>query len=161
MKKVFISLLEGLPLKNQKSPLALTFDDEFFIIEEMGNKGFKPVVLTTFRIPLKKIQGTMLTTEKEFFEESKSVIGRGVAGGLLFGPAGLVLGGLSGVGKKQKAKTNYFYIIAYTASDGFVKNITFTLSALVLSDVRNFDGSLKILLDVSNVADLESSEVFL
>lgn len=141
--KIFVNLLDGLQLVNPKSSLILTFNNEYFIIEELGNKGFKPIMLNTFKIPIKKIKDTLITTEREFVEKSKSVLGRGVAGGLLFGPAGLVLGGLSGIGKKQKTITNYFYIISFDSVEGEVKNITFTVPVVTVSAARKFDKLMK------------------
>lgn len=50
-------------------------------------------------------------------EKDKSVIGRALGGGILLGPLGAVVGGMSGIGTKTKkqAKTtdNWFVIIAY------------------------------------------------
>lgn len=162
--KVIVQFLDGLTLKNSLAPIVLTFDDEYFIIEEMGGKIRKPSAVSTFKIPLENIQGTVLSTEKEIEERSKSVVGRGLAGGLLFGPAGMFLGGLSGVGKKQKTKTSYVYVIAYKASSGEIKNITFSVVLPSLNKVRNFDGSLKVLLSLSDDSDTEgsgSSEIIL
>ena len=40
----------------------------------------------------------------EMVEQNKSVIGRAVAGGLLFGGVGAVVGAVSGTGSKEKAE---------------------------------------------------------
>lgn len=141
--KLFGNAIDGLSLNNPQAVLILTFDKEFLMIEEMGNKGFKSIIVNKFKIPLSNIQATLTTTEKEFVEKSKSVIGRGIAGGFLFGPAGLVLGGLSGVGKKKKGNINHYYIISYMSSDNTVKNITFTLPGTTLKAINSFDTTLK------------------
>ena len=52
--------------------------------------------------------------EKVFVEKDKSVIGRAVVGGLLLGPVGAIVGGMSGVGTKkvaQKGIENFLTII--------------------------------------------------
>ena len=56
--------------------------------------------------------------ETEVVEKNRSVIGRAVAGGLLFGGVGAVVGGMSGVGKKEKKVTKLLFIISYTSKDG-------------------------------------------
>ncbi|MET3657825.1 hypothetical protein [Sporosarcina psychrophila] len=141
--KAVVSLLDGITLKNPKAQLDLSFDEEHFIVEEKGNKGFKTIVAASYKIPLKNLSATLLTTEKEFLEQSKSVVGRGVAGGLIFGPAGMILGGMSGIGKKQKVKKNYIYIISYVSAENEIKNITFTMPMLMNGVTRKFDNLLK------------------
>lgn len=45
--------------------------------------------------------------------ENKNVIGRAIVGDLLFGPLGGVIGGMSGIGGKQKLKGIHYLIINY------------------------------------------------
>ena len=57
--------------------------------------------------------------QSELVEKDRSVIGRAVAGGILFGGVGAVVGGMSGVGKKkEKTVTKLLLIISYTSKDG-------------------------------------------
>lgn len=57
--------------------------------------------------------------QSEIVEADRSVIGRAVAGGLLFGGVGAVVGGMSGVGKKkEKTVRTLLFIISYTSKDG-------------------------------------------
>ena len=49
-------------------------------------------------------------------EQDKSIIGRAVAGGLLFGSAGAVVGAMTANGKKKVTKL--MFIISYTSSQG-------------------------------------------
>lgn len=63
--------------------------------------------------------------ETEIVEKSKSVIGRAVAGGLLFGGVGAVVGGISGTGTKEKKERHFYFIISYTSSNGEDKFIQF------------------------------------
>lgn len=54
----------------------------------------------------------------EVQEKNKSTIGRAVAGGLLFGGAGAVVGAMTASGKKEKKVTKIMLIISYTSSQG-------------------------------------------
>jgi hypothetical protein len=166
--KAIVNLIDGLPLKDPKAQIELSFEDVSFVIVEKGFSRFKSIAASTFKIPLKNILDTILTTEDELLEKSKSVIGRGVAGGLLFGPAGLLLGGLSGIGKKRTSKKTYLYIVSYvSADDEQIKNITFAMPLLMLGVTRKFDNLLKKKLDsttpsefVRNYRDQNTQTVF-
>ncbi|WP_138751799.1 hypothetical protein [Paenibacillus sinopodophylli] len=143
MTKAIVSLIDGLPLKNPDAQLELTYDKEFLVIVEKEFVGFKTNAVNTFKIPLSNFLESTVTTEQELVEESKSVIGRGVVGGLLFGPAGLILGGMSGIGTKQAKKTNQVYLVSYLSSSGEIKNITFVMPSLMVSVTKKFDKDLK------------------
>lgn len=56
--------------------------------------------------------------QTEIQEKNKSTIGRAVAGGLLFGGAGAVVGAMTAQGKKEKKVTKLMFIISYTSSQG-------------------------------------------
>ena len=56
--------------------------------------------------------------QSEIVEKNKSSIGRAVAGGLLFGGAGAIVGAISGTGTKQKTVNKLMFIISYTSSAG-------------------------------------------
>lgn len=54
----------------------------------------------------------------ELIQKSKSVIGRALVGGVIFGGTGAVIGAVSGTGTKTEKKTHLYFIISYTSSDG-------------------------------------------
>lgn len=54
----------------------------------------------------------------EIQEKNKSTIGRAVAGGLLFGGAGAIVGAMTANGTKEKKVTKLMFIISYTSSKG-------------------------------------------
>ncbi len=142
MTKAIVKLIDGLPLRNQEADIELTFDDKFLLIAETRPQGFKMVTDNLFKIPLENVIDTLLTTEKEVVEKNKSVVGRGVVGGLVFGPAGLLLGGLSGIGKKNKVEKSKIYIVSYVGSDKEVKNITFGMNKMMVGVTEKFDRAL-------------------
>lgn len=55
-------------------------------------------------IGLKNINDISLVTDEILDEKTKSVIGRAIVGGLVFGVAGAVVGGMSGMGSKKEYK---------------------------------------------------------
>ena len=61
----------------------------------------------------------------ELIQKPKSVIGRAVVGGVIFGGVGAVVGAASGTGTKTGKKTHLYFIISYTSSDGEDKYIQF------------------------------------
>lgn len=63
-----------------------------------------------------QIRAAEKVNEKQVSEVDKSVIGRAVVGGVLIGSLGAVVGGMSGVGKKQKTVWKDFFVINYTAA---------------------------------------------
>ena len=72
--------------------------------------------------------------ETEITQVSKSSIGRAVAGGLLFGGVGAVVGAVSGTGTKDKKERHFYFIISYTSSTGEEQFIQF-------EDTRLYKGS--------------------
>ncbi|WP_134686290.1 hypothetical protein [Brevibacillus migulae] len=61
----------------------------------------KVVINNKFVIPVNQIKRTMVYTGMQIAEYEKSVI-RALIGGLVFGGIGAIVGGLTGIGKKQK-----------------------------------------------------------
>lgn len=73
-------------------------------------------------------------TEKQVTEitKNKSVVGRAVGGGLLLGPLGAIIGGMSGIGDKTKTKVEYtsYFVINFTSSnDSEPKVVSFGMTA--------------------------------
>lgn len=65
-----------------------------------------------FVLDVDKIESIDILTEEQ--AKNKSVIGRAIVGGVLFGGVGAVVGGLSGVGQKTKIKE----ILSIDTTDG-------------------------------------------
>jgi len=89
-------------------------------------------------------------SEKEITEKDKSVIGRAVAGGLLLGPLGGIIGGMSGTGKKQKTKIVGYLIINYLSSSKEEKKVlTFSMKNASYN-VHSFIKELKRKLNIED-----------
>jgi hypothetical protein len=69
-------------------------------------------------INLENISAISLEDKEQMFEQAeKSVIGRAIIGGILLGPAGAIVGGISGVGSKEiKAKMPDLLLVLQFAS---------------------------------------------
>lgn len=86
------------------------------------------------KLNYKQITDVFYGMETEIIEKDKSPIGRAVAGGLLFGGVGAMVGAISGTTKKVEKKNHFYFIISYTSSNG---DETF----LEFEDTRLYRGS--------------------
>lgn len=83
-------------------------EDCIFIVSRLNKK-------MSVSLKYEKITNCEYVTEQDIQEKSKSVLGRAAIGGLLLGPVGAVVGGMTGLnGQKQKSKIRSFIIINYT-----------------------------------------------
>lgn len=78
-------------------------------------------------LPYNKITGLRITSDTEIIEKSKSVGGRAVLGGLILGPVGAIVGGMSGIGNKTKQEVSNYILINYKSGDD--------VSAILLKEV--------------------------
>lgn len=116
--------------------------DDYLIIKS-------PILKQEIRLNYNQITDVFYGLETEIVEKNKSVIGRAVTGGLLFGGVGAVVGGISGTGTKTKKERHFYFIISYTSSAGEDKFIQF-------EDTRLYKGvkvanKLKELCNISGV----------
>ena len=93
--------LEGFPRTATK--VIFNTEEENLTFTQLGLK-------TKVCIPLENVTSCEKYTEKELKE--KSVIGRAVVGGILFGGVGAAVGAISGT--KPKEKTLFYTAITYT-----------------------------------------------
>lgn len=82
-------------------------------------------LLGSVKLKYEQITDVYYGLETEIVEKSKSVIGRAVAGGLLFGGTAAIVGAISGTGTKKEKTKHFMFIISYTSSDGQDSFITF------------------------------------
>jgi hypothetical protein len=73
------------------------------------------------KIDIRNIDNAVVMEELEQTQKNKSVVGRAVVGGLLLGPVGAVVGGMSGVGNKINSKTNYYLQITASGKEIILK----------------------------------------
>lgn len=105
--------VEGLPIA-EKTQCIVSITPEMLIIEGGG---------TDFNISTIQIRAAEVKTDTEIANIIHSSAAKGIAGGLLFGPIGLVVG--SRAKSKEKKTNTYFLIINYTNSAGEIAAIMF------------------------------------
>ena len=90
----------------------------------------------------------------EIQEKNKSTIGRAMAGGLLFGGAGAIVGAMTAQGKKEKKVTKLMFIISYTSSSGEDCFLQF-------EDTRHYKGKKlsKTLKELCNIEEKEKEVI--
>lgn len=92
-----------------------------------------PLAIESAKKILRYDQVTDVAYESSFEKVavSKSPIGRAVAGGLIFGGAGAIVGAISGTTTKTKNEINFHLIIAYTSKDGEDKFLQYEDSSVL------------------------------
>ncbi len=124
MGKNIFEYKSGLPATPSQPTFSLSTEGGDLLVQEVKVKVLgKNEVLRTYRIPLENIISLEIVTEKEL--KDKSVLGRGAVGALLLGPVGAVLGGMSGVGSKQKSVFMLAVAYATQSAPGEVKTLVF------------------------------------
>ena len=114
-KSVNFSYISGMPDPwREGAPANLTIDvgnSRLIITSRLYD--WQPVSL-----PFRRIYKVELFSENETVEKSKSVIKRGIAGALIAGPVGAVVGGMSGIGSKTKTQTRRGLAIDFITKNG-------------------------------------------
>lgn len=100
--------LYGIPGMGEKELVSLFFADDKLVIKSKKK---------TFDLFYNKLTAIKAVKQTDLIQKDRSVIGRGVAGGLLLGPAAAIVGGLSAVGRKKNVKGELL-IINYLPSEG-------------------------------------------
>lgn len=133
---------EGLPnfAHNQVINIYLDDDNNRFVISECFAKTPKELY-----IDYDKITNAEVLSEKEIIEKNKTVLGRATVGTLLLGPLGGIVGGISGVGTKQKKKVSYYFIINYKSTiDDEIKIIRLKVMDIIPGIAKQLKDRIKV-----------------
>jgi len=129
---VNIIYISGIPGLVKKMGCKLIIDDDNINVSRFGKIKANIKIKDIIQVEAKKETDFTPSTEKD-----KSVIGRAIGGGLLLGPLGAVVGGMSGVGKKTKKQAtttnNWFVLIAFSL-DGVQNIAVFQVEALIFKE---------------------------
>lgn len=148
-RSVNLMMVDGIPSFSKgvvdKPAVNVTMLDDRIVIKARIGR-YAPVELR-----YTQIVNAAAVTEKEIIEKEKSVIGRGIVGGLLFGRLGAQVGAMSGIkGTKKKVESHRYVVINYTPSDGGdVKVISFEIVGATM-------GIDKFMADVRAACGIES-----
>ena len=83
-------------------------------VEVKFSKNIEEIIIDkTYSIPTKNIESTIFNSSTELTEQQKSVVRRSFVGGLLLGPLGAVVGGISGVGTQKETTMMWTITINY------------------------------------------------
>jgi hypothetical protein len=87
------------------------------------------VINDTQIIPLERFEYAQAKEAKHIVlnEKQKSIIGRAIGGGILLGPIGAIVGGMTGIGStvEEKEVTQSYIQISYTNLDGDIVDALF------------------------------------
>lgn len=109
-----------------------------------------PALKQEIKLNYSQITDIFYGLQTEITQVNKSSIGRAVAGGLLFGGVGAVVGAVSGTGTKNKKERHFYFIISYTSSTGEEKFIQF-------EDTRLYKGA-KVAAKLKELCNIKESE---
>lgn len=93
-----------------------------------------PILKNKITLNYTQISDVFYGYQTSLLEVKKSVIGRALVGGVLFGGVGSVVGAISGSDTKTKKEKHLYLIISYTSSDNIEKFIQF-------EDTRQYKGA--------------------
>ncbi len=143
----YFMLTENLGVYKTGDMVDVALYDEDLVIKS-------PVLKQEIKLNYSQITDVYYGLETEIIEKNKSVIGRAVAGGLLFGGVGAVVGGISGTGTKEKKERHFYFIISYISSTGENDFIQF-------EDTRLYKGVkvAKKLKELCNITELKNDNI--
>lgn len=124
---VNLAYMDGIDNYIQNLAVQLSLDDKIGCLVIRGRIGKVPVI----KLQYNKIVTAAIVNEKEIIDKNKSTVGRAVVGGVILGPLGAIIGGMSGIGNKQKKSLKSYLVINYN-SENEVKALSFQIVGATL-----------------------------
>lgn len=151
-RAVNLCFVDGVESYSKGTAIELSLDDkeECLVMKARVFKD-KPIV----KLNYEQIVAAEVITEKEIIENGKSTVGRALVGGVLLGPLGAIVGGMSGIGNKTKSSKHYFLVVNYKSSNSEeVKALSFEIVGASLH-WDSFVKELKTKIKVENTIEKE------
>ena len=106
---------KGRVIKNEHTIINNNIMDENlkFVLHTHGIELAFGMTDESFNIHNAQIIELIHTSKTELAKDNKSVIGRSIVGAVLLGPLGAIIGGMSGIGYKEKLADEHYLIINY------------------------------------------------
>jgi len=111
----------GVPGIGEKEFVKLFFTDDKLIIKGGGK---------TVELAYDRLTAIKAASKTDLLKKDRSVIGRGIAGGLLLGPLGAIIGGMSAVGKQKHIKGQFLILNYIPAGQDETKVMAFDMKNL-------------------------------
>ncbi|WLF70483.1 hypothetical protein Q6375_05705 [Clostridium septicum] len=146
---VTLKHINGLEIYPENLIVNLTLKEDLLEIKSKNVSNVPDI-----KLPYVQILSADCITEREIVKESKNVVGRAVVGGILLGPLGSIVGGMSGVGDKTHSAPKYFIVINYKNKKEELKVLSFEVVGF--SIWSKFIKELKN--NIVNNANCESNE---
>lgn len=86
----------------------------------------------TFEVTYEQLTAAEAMTATDLLTKDKSVIGRAIVGGVLLGPIGAIVGGMSGIGK-EKMKGNFLILNYIPSNSDETKVLIFNMGSYSLA----------------------------
>lgn len=99
--------IDGIDIFNENELIQAILENEEITFRSVDDKK------KTAKLSISKINGVRIIDKQKTIEKDKSVVGRAIAGSLVAGPLGTIVGGMSGIGKKAKKKKYRVLAIVY------------------------------------------------
>ena len=122
-RSVNLTYIDGTESYSKGTAVEISLNDENKNMQMKARVYKKPAVF----LPFEHITGVEVISEKDIVEKSKSTVGRAVVGGVVLGPLGAIIGGMSGIGNKSKSDTHYFIVVNYKSKDQQIKVLSFEI----------------------------------
>lgn len=150
LKPIDLIYIDGVKGYNKGTSISLSLEEELNCVVVQTVKNNLPKV----NLDLEKIVAVDIIHERDVIEANKSTVGRAMVGGIVLGPLGAIIGGISGVGTKKNTKLRDFLVINYK-SQNEIKALSFEMVKITLN-VPKFINTLR-----DKIKNNESAEIYL